>query len=550
MSATDNVLLRECILEEVVISDLCRLKAGEWPRYSKTSFQGVSGSPFQVMVSVRNRFPISALKVEVKSDCGLEFNIFPLGRVFFPEEDTFLQDILVDTESFDVPANTTSSFLLTADIPANFQSGNYLTKLKLSSASHSYWSGEFYLSVKALTVKSTATDDLRIVFWPHWQTFCLRLGLKLWSEEFWVAAEAYLKEMAAGGMNVIMASINSDPFRYPLPEEFYHYNLYPGMIEWRRNSDGNFSFDYSIYDRYVELNMSLGIDKEIECHSLLPCKTQSPYLSYYDEQSDDIVEFVTGWQTPEYREAWQAFLYDFAEHNRKRGWLELITMCPYDEPKDMASFRGIAQMVKAIASEIRISAAISSDIALGLVDCIDIATLHLGHNFMMDNLNVLREAGVEVRWYSCCFPNWGNTLFTGDLIEAWRIPWICFANGLSGYLRWSIINWPENFLNNPAFNWPTGDMHLLYPGENGPIASFRWDAYKTGLHDAMRFMEVLDSASFEQKQLMEAFLQKVGKAGPLDNPQKLAAARNEFLKLISRCSHVVQETELVLMNST
>jgi Glycoside hydrolase 123, catalytic domain len=533
VALTDNSPQRICKLEKVIISELRRFNSGEWLQDSKTSFECSSGFTFQAMVSISERFPVSTLKVEVKSDCGLKFCISPVKRIFFPEEGTLLQDILINTKAVDVAANTTTSFLLTADIPAGFQSGNYCIKLKLQSASHSEWNGEFNLLVNELHAQDEDIDDLRIVFWPHWKTFCMHLGLKLWSEEFWDAAEIYLKEMAQGGMNVIMASINSDPFRYPLPEQFYHYNFYPGMIEWRRNSSGNFEFDYSIYDRYVKLNIALGIDKEIECHSLLPCKTQAPYLSYYDEKLGKKVEFITTWESKEYQEAWQAFLRDFVEHNRKLGWLELITICPYDEPQDAASFRGVAQMVKAIAPEIRISAAISADKTMELLDCIDIATIHLEHGFSPSKLKSLQQHGIELRWYSCCTPKWGNTLFASNLIEAWRISWICIANKLNGYLRWSIIDWPEDLWENPAFNWPTGDMHLLYPGKKGPLDSLRWKAYKTGLQDLKLFLAVLKTAQPEQKHLMESYLQKLGQAAPLDNSLKLAEVRNELFKLLS-----------------
>ncbi len=532
MPGTDSDPRRICKLEKVIISEIRRFNSNEWLENSKMSFQCVNGFTFQAMVSVRDRFPVSALRIETGLNCGLEFRVFPVKRVFFPEKDTFLQDVLQDTNTSDVPANTTTSFLLKANIPADFPSGDYCIKLKLSSKSHQEWNGTFNLTVKNLNVKVGFTEDLKITFWPHWKTFCLELGIKLWSEEFWVLAEKYLKEMASGGMNVIMAIINSDPFRYPLPERFYHYNFYPGMIKWRRNSDASLSFDYSIYDRYVELNINLGIDKEIECHSLLPCKNQAPFLSYYDEKLAKNIEFVTSWQSQEYQEAWRAFLLDFVEHNRKKGWLELITVCPYDEPQNADSFRAVAQMLKSIEPAIRISAAISADKAMELIDCIDIATLHLECGFSPENMKKLQHSGIDVRWYSCCLPDWGNTLFASDLIEAWRIPWISIANKLNGYLRWSIIDWPEDLYNNPAFNWPTGDMYLLYPGEKDPISSLRWEAYKTGLQDLTLFLNVLEVASPKQKQLMESYLYKVGKATPLENPLNLAEARNELLSII------------------
>ena len=532
MSKTDNASSRMCKLEQVTVSEVFRLKPGEWPSESKTFFCCGTGMDFQVMISVREQFPISGLKVQVDSGCGLKLKVYPVNRIFFPEADSMLQDVLSDAATCDVAANTTTSFLLTADVPSNFPAGDYPVKLKLTSESHSGWNGEINLSVIELQAGSEDDNDSLTIFWPHWETFCRQLGFKLWSEEFWETAAEYLKEMAAGGMNVIMTSINSDPFRYPLPERFYHYNFYPGMIGWTKCADGGYVFDYSVYDRYVKLNMALGIDKEIECHSLLPCKTQAPYLSYYDEKSGKKVEFETTWQSQEYLDAWRAFLRDFAEHNRKQGWLELITICPYDEPQDAASFRGVAQMVKAVAPEIRISAAISLDKALELINCIDIATIHLEYGFSPDKLKELQGNDIDVRWYSCCVPDWGNTLFASRLIESWRISWISFVNKLNGYLRWSVVDWPDDLWENPAFNWPTGDMHLLYPNGKQPLASLRWQAYKIGLRDLRLFKSVFEKASVEHKRLMYDYARRVGQAAPLDNSLEMAAVRNELLKLL------------------
>ncbi|MHB9140209.1 MAG: glycoside hydrolase domain-containing protein, partial [Victivallaceae bacterium] len=55
---------------------------------------------------------------------------------------------------------------------------------------------------------------------------------------------------------------------------------------------------------------------------------------------------------------------------------------------------------------------------------------------------------------------------------------------------WSIIDWPEMVSENPGFNWPTGDTHLLYPGRNGPLESLRWHVYKQGQQDLRVFMSL------------------------------------------------------------
>ncbi len=449
----------------------------------------VAGTMFSCVAAVRHRLPVKGLRLRAGGTVYGRAN--PVLNVIFPEQATLLPDVISDNPEVDVPGNTTQMFLLRFELPANQSPGEYEITVTAESETHSPLTRSFLLQV--LPPVPGNVRESKVVFWPHWETFCHYLKLELWSETFWTAAEAYLKEMAAGGMNVIMASICHDPFRYPLPPEYYEFNHYPAMVRWHKDSGGNWHFDYSIYDRYVELNMRLGIDREIECHSMLPCKCQDPVLTYYDENGR-MVQLETTCDSPEYRAAWTAFLTDFVAHNRERGWADKLTICPYDEPQDRESFRCVARLAKSVAPELRITAAIMSTKAAELLDVIDIATVHLDTGYEPEAMAALRRAGVEVCWYNCCEPSWGNMLFGCGLADSYRIAWMTEAGGFAGFLRWSIIDWPAQVMTNPGFNWPTGDTHLLYPGVGGPLESLRWHAYKQGRQD----LRILQSIGYQK----------------------------------------------------
>ncbi len=480
LSETDLAPHRICQFEQLRITSLDRIKVNQMPVEDNLEMLAVAGRRFSCVVSTRSRLPVKDLSLRVVGKISCE--VFPVESVVFPEEATLIPDLLSEKHSINVAGNTTAMFLLIFNLPENMECQVLDFTVITQSTTHRVCEKEFKLKI----IPSPASREIipsKIIFWPHWKRFAMHFKVKLWSEEFWSLAESYLREMAAGGMNVIMTSINHDPFCYPLPEEYYEYNYYPPMIIWQKNLEGEFTFDFSIYDRYVELNLALGINREIECHSLLPCKQQEPKISYYDMVSKSMKTIETIPESQLYQEAWTAFLKAFIVHNRRRGWHNMLTICPYDEPSNPQRFAEVAELVKKFAPEIRISAALTSRVALELINCIDIATIHLDVGYDKDAVDKLRESGVELRWYNCCTPDWGNTLFNCELIDAYRISWITEQGKYRGFLRWSIIGWPESWNENPGFNWPTGDTYLIAPGKSGPLETLRWHAYRQGYQD-------------------------------------------------------------------
>jgi hypothetical protein len=533
---TDVGPRRSCRLGEVRIVGLARCRANEFLE-TRSPIAAWPGQVCPILILVRDRFPIRDLAVAVESELGGDLCAHPLGWLQFPEGATALPDPVLEEDAVDVPAHTTQSFLLRLPIPGNASPGVHRLEARLISRSHGERRVDFAVEIfPASAVELTSVDLGDCIFWPHWQTVCRRYGTALWSEAFWTLADRFLEEMAAGGMTGIMVSLNDDPFRYPLPEEFYHHNLYPGMIRWIRRRDGSFRFDYTVYDRYVELNLRHGIDREIECHALLPCKMQNPWITYEEEEGGAPVAYETACDAPEYIRPWEAFLRDFAEHNRRKGWLGKLAICPYDEPGDPVTFRRVARMAKAILPEARITAACDAR-ALDLADVIETAAVNpdpaLG--FTLQDKAALEGRGVKVGWYNCLRPaDWGNTLLSCALGEAYRMPWITAANGFSGYLRWSIVNWTWDPWREPAFNWPTGDMYLLYPGRTGPATGLRWEAYKAGRADLRLCLAARRNARDPRR--LNGHLAKLGHLGPIDVPPDLDVWRRELYGLVSKAT--------------
>jgi len=515
-NATDRVIRRQCELEDLRFFGLRRIKMNEWPEPTRQTVCGVAGTTFMFTAATRSRLPVEELTLQVTGG-GLCFAVHPVQPVIYPEEATLLPDVVAPAGPVDFAGNTTLTFLVKTAIPRDFPAGRLTVEIHAVSASHLPLKRR--IDVTVVPAVAEAPWPAHTVFWPHWHALCRYHGIAMWSEEFWAMADRYLAESAAGGATGIMLSVKDDPFRYPLPKRYYHHHEKLCPIRWSKNGDG-WSFDYSRYDRYIELNFKHGINREIECHSLLPCKCQAPALNYYDANGQ-YIEAETTFDAPEYEAAWGAFLTDFMRHNRDKGWDKLLTLCPYDEPKDADTFNAVVRMARKYAPDIRITAAICAADALKSVGVLDIATIHLEAGYDRGAVKALREKGVEIRWYNCMAPAWGNTLFKCPLADAYRISWITYANHFAGYLRWSLYDTVKDVFGNPGFNWPTGDMYLLYPGQDGPLASLRWEAYKAGWHDLRLAMTALQSASGPRREHLLALIAEIGKDQAITLPADL-----------------------------
>ena len=52
------------------------------------------------------------------------------------------------------------------------------------------------------------------------------------------------------------------------------------LITWTKKKDGSWTYDYTVFDRYISFLISCGIDKHINCYSMV---TWDLSFSYYDE---------------------------------------------------------------------------------------------------------------------------------------------------------------------------------------------------------------------------------------------------------------------------
>src|SRR5699024_468411 len=94
-----------------------------------------------------------------------------------------------------------------------------------------------------------------------------------------------------------------------------------------------------------------------------------------------------------------------------------------------------------------------------------------------------RESGKQTSYYVWAGDTHPNTLSFSPAVESRMMPWISADRNLDGFLRWAYNNWPNDIFENPVYAFTQGDEYFIYPGDEGPMSSIRWELLKEGIED-------------------------------------------------------------------
>lgn len=303
-------------------------------------------------------------------------------------------------------------------------------------------------------------------FWQQPYALSRYLGIERWSPEHFEALKPYMRELARAGQKVVTAILFYEPWGDQSHDKF------DPMVEARKLKDGTWAFSYDIFDKYVAMMDSCGINAQINCYSMIPWDMS---FRYFDEAAGGYKALQTATNTPEYNDLWGAFLTDFARHLRAEGLFEK-TYIAMDE-------RGLQAMLDAYAliqhtvPDFKI--ALAGNPHPELMDKLQDYSLAYSRDFSAEELAARKRAGQISTFYTCCSDGTPNLLTNNDPGDAARLPQIAAERGLDGYLHWSWMNWPDAPLEDSRFRlFSAGDTYLFYPG---PRSSARFEKYIEGV---------------------------------------------------------------------
>ena len=381
---------------------------------------------------------------------------YTLSDQYLPtkQELVLMADMLDNIERFDIAAKTTRPVWVTLDIPEDAAPGIYTSALTIS---HAGW-GKAKLPIEVEIVDhllpAASEWSYHLDLWQHPTAIARVEGVELWSDEHFAAAKRHMTMLAEAGQKVITATLNKDPWNHQC------YDAYEDMIKWTLEKDGSWSYDYAIFDRWVEMMLGVGIGKMINCYSMVPWNCE---LHYMDKAKGEMVTVKAEPNTPMFQKMWEPFLKDFKQHLEAKGWLA-ITNIAMDErsPEQMDA---AVKLLEKCAPEMGFAIADNHKSYKKYTSMRDVC-VYIGHDIVSgDDIQMRRAENQSTTFYVCCGPYFPNTFTWSQPYESEMLGWLNVTHDYDGMLRWAYNSWPENPKYDSRFSiFPAGDTYFTYPG--------------------------------------------------------------------------------------
>ena len=375
-----------------------------------------------------------------------------------------MPDPLLAERARDIPAGVTQPVWLTVRVPKDAPAGAYRGEVVVSSGRERS-SVPVVLNVWPFTLPDER--HLKVTNWVNFSRIAEAHGTKAWSDEFWPVYGRYLDNMREHRQNIAWVPWN--------------------LIKAFREGDGTLTFDYTQFDRCVELLHEHGVADMLEIQFVGGFKDgwggreiALRGLSAVDRESGASVKL-------DFTNGTALLLADLEKHLADRGWLDKAAIHVADESSqhNLLSWQEKSRLVHQAAPRLRrIDAIEASDFG----DDLEVLVPKLSHlrNWYAHYKQAQAE-GKELWYYICCHPTGGyypNRFLDYQLPMVRMLHWLNYAYGIEGFLHWGWCAWPaEDPFDAPSERLPPGDCNTVYPGPDGPLDSLRWEAQRDSLED-------------------------------------------------------------------
>ena len=365
----------------------------------------------------------------------------------------------IDTnlKSMSVPARTVQPIWVQCWIPQSATPGTYKGALLVKDGSRLLQQLNLEILVSSRELPAPSEWAYHLDLWQSPFAVARYYQVPLWSQEHLDVMRPLMKMLADAGQKIITATLTHKPWNGQTEDYF------ETMVTWMKRADGTWAFDYTVFDRWVEFMMSVGIDQQINCYSMVPWELS---FQYFDQATNSLKFVKTAPGEPAYEEMWVAMLTSFSKHLREKGWFDICAIAMDERPMDV--MQKTLKVIRKADPEFKVSLAgnYHAEIEPDLYDyCITI-----GQNFPEEVR--LRRAAENKRttYYTCCTEAHPNTFTFSDPAEAAWVSFYSSKKHLDGYLRWAYNSWPlEPLLDSRFRTWAAGDTYLVYPGARSCI---------------------------------------------------------------------------------
>lgn len=453
----------------------------------------------------------------------------------------------------------TRSFLITAKTSSETKPGAYNYMVKIIFEDHANGNPDFLeapltVIVHNVTLRKACDSDYKYVNWingcginPFEMDSFIEMneavyGIKAYSDEWYELLGNYAMAIKNQRMNTLSV---------PLFELLYR--------DLKFDGDGNYNFDFTLFDRFIETFIKYGEVKYFTGMHLVMRTTATPEGKSTDWEDHLNAELITwtfvndngkaklGWEKLSDEKAWihlEKLLTALYNHLKAKNldiyWMQHISD-ELDTQEQFEMIRKVYVSVKEWFPTIKCLDATRDKSLVTLGRTLDIHVPQIDvHDKRAEEYSEINNNGNEVWTYTCLKPqfNYMSRLDDFQLICTRLIHWYNYLHGVKGYLHWAWNFWQlGNVPNNPFADaclneWPL-DAWIVFPDiENRSVfETMRSHANTDGIED-YELLRICEEKNREKTRDIVSLL--IGRANDFTLDTALFyRARKMLLKLAS-----------------
>lgn len=271
--------------------------------------------------------------------------------------------------------------------------------------------------------------------------------------------ESELELYHKAGGNCITAQIVEDPHNSRLP------CASPSLVKWILKKDGTFTWDYTDFDYWVDLNIKHGIDRQID---LFYHTGVGWGFIYYDESLERVDNRLSAQPgTQGWRDISKIFLQDLVNHLEEKGWFDIAVLYMderlYEVTLELVQAAEAVHNSKGVA--LKGGGAVNGDECAPLYDRMYDVSLWENHSKkpLKELAESRRAKGLQTTLYTC---GSGKMSTPNQPAESAFAVYEAKKYSMDGVMRWALNRYDEDPLHGTVH--PTcypGDCYLIYPDE-------------------------------------------------------------------------------------
>lgn len=416
--------------------------------------------------------------------CGRPYSSPPKDKLI--SSSGYYPDPLKEEPLKTILPNIPQAVWVTIPIPINSIAGLYTSKISIKGKVQ----GKQFVKEKNFSIKVYPINvDKSSLFVTNWWSGLSPImnngkNIDLFSDVYWNLINETAKMMANYRQNVIQVPLHT----------MIHTSF----------SDGHYKFDYSDFDKFVDIFIKAGVNSLIEGSSLggREAGWESDLVIYTPiPEGDTIVNKSLRFADSRAKFFLSEFLPSLTDHLKKRNLFSKYIQHIADEPiaYNAKTYNLIAQEVRKLSPEMRvIEASHGHDVASSSMDIW--CPILNGFNEDYDFFKKEKEKGKEIWFYVCAWPqgDYANRYIEQPLLKTRLLHWINFKYNATGFLHWGFNAWTENPFEEasrlllPDVFCPAGDSWIVYPKNGGYLSSLRLEASRDGIADyeLLRMLQV------------------------------------------------------------